>query len=318
MKHLAVLCLALATCGCDDRAPVTEPTDGPTDDPGASPVQLASPVLLEHDADAPAAVQALALSPDGTTAVAAGWGGRVVALPLDGAASRALHQVGDGDLFMEGALAWSGDRVAVGTFSGLTLLDTGGAVIAALEGRTRAVIASGDGFLRTTRDEVQRVGPDGAIAVTSAVADPYAVVETSEAVFVLTSPDGVEREVAELDPATLSERRRWAAAGNVLFGSRDGTLATIVLDTVTLRSASGEPLGALPTDELPGDLVALSFAGSWVAGVGFAEGVAIFDVASRRLLARAGGATERGLVLDGDRRVIVGGDDGVLVYAIER
>ena len=319
MRRVALLALVLAACDCGDD-PELGPTDGRVlvDTATERDPVLAEATLLTHEAAADAAIQSIALAPDGNRVAATGWDGTVVVLALDGTSTTAIHSLSAGDLFMEDALAWVGDTIAVGSFSGLTLLSPEGTVTGTLPDRTRAVAGSGDAILRTSRDALERVGSDGTVLGSAPVYDPLALVATDGALYVLsTIADSVDREVIVFDPASLAVRSRWPVNGNTLHGAGD-VVGTTNLDTVRLYDGAGTELRTLQTEGVPSDLVALDFAGDWVVGSGFDEGVALFDVASGSRLAQAGGATGRGGILDGDRRVLAGGAAGVLVYAIER
>ena len=238
-------------------------------------------------------------------------------LALDGSVTSSIHTLEGGDLFMEDAMAWVGDTIAVGTFGGLTLLDPGGAVKATLPARTRAVVAHDGTLLRTSRDALERVDVDGTVVASVPVVDPRAVAATEGALFVLTTiADSVEREVLVIDPSDLTVTDRWPLNANTLDAGSD-VLGSTNLSTATLLDARGSELRLLRTDSVASDLVDLAFVGPWVAGSGFSAGVALFEVASGRMLAQAPGETGRGVVLDGDRRILAGGAEGVLVYTIE-
>lgn len=316
MRRITLLALLLAACDCGDdpeRADGRVVEDTATErDPA-----LAEPTLLTHEAAAEAAVQSIALAPDGSRVAATGWQGTVVLLALDGSSTTAIHSLAADDLFMEDALAWVGDTIAVGSFSGLTLLSPEGAVRGTLPGRTRAVAGLGDTILRTSRDALERVSADGSVLGSAPVNDPLALVATEGAVYVLaTIADSVDHEVIVFDPASLAVRSRWPVNANTLHG-RGEVLGGISFGTVRLYDGNGTELRPLQTAGVPSDLVDLDFAGGWVAGLGFDSGVALFDVASGTLLAQSGGPTGRGVILDGDRRILAGGAAGVMVYAIE-
>ena len=77
-------------------------------------------------------------------------------------------------------------------------------------------------------------------------------------------------------------------------------------------------LGPVTAEGFSDDFVAFSLAGPLMAGIGFNRGVALFDLERRAMIAQA--ATENGedIVLDGDRRVLAAGRDGVYVLDIVR
>lgn len=310
------LCLVLVIgCTCEKEEVPVDATVA--DRPAAARTTLAPPVTLTFAADEPARVASLALSPDGTRIAATGWGKRVVALPPDGSAGTELHRIGDADLFQDGAIAWTGDRIAVGTFSFLVLLNASGATIAEVEGRTHSVAAQGDGFVRAVDfAAVERIAADGSVAARVELADVRAVASSTEAVFALVR--GVDDVVVELDPATLAERGRSTAPGNDgLAASADGRLVLVTGDTTTLLNGRA-PIGPIDRGDFPEDLVSFSIAGPWMAGLGFNRGVGLFDLGARTLVARADSDNGEDIVLDGDRRIIAAGTEGVYVFYIVR
>ncbi|MCB9618498.1 MAG: hypothetical protein H6724_03485 [Sandaracinus sp.] len=312
-----ILCLFLMIgCTCEkDEGPVDAPA---SDRATATRPTLAAPTTLTFAAEEPAQVVSLALSPDGVRVAASGWGKRIVSLPLDGSPGTELHRIGDGDLFQDGAMAWSDDRLAVGTFSFLVLLDPAGTTIAQLEGRTHSVAAHGAGFVRAVDfAAVELVGADGVVGTRVDLADVREVASTDDAVFALAT-DGGDYVLVELDPITLAERGRSAAPGNAALASAaDGRLVLVSGDTTTLTNGRAT-VGPIARGDFPEDLTSFSIDGPWMAGLGFNRGVALFDLGTRTLLARADSENGEDIVLDGDRRVIAAGAGGVYVFAITR
>lgn len=289
------------------------PQDTPDDTPSAP--QLGAAATLTYEIDEDAAVQSIALSPDGRRVAAAGWDGRVVIFDIETGAATEVAAFGTGSVTVENAMAWAGDRIAIGRFEGLMILDPEGNEIAARDSRTRGVTAVGDAFLHVSTRELERLDIAGSVVASTPVVDAVDIVANADEAYVLTEVD-VEYSVVVFDAETLTELRRLPIDTRALYGGGD-VLAGTVLDTTTLYDTDGAVLRTLASFE-GDDPAALAFSGPWVAHLGFREGVALFDVATGSLLAQAPGATGRGIVLDGDRRVFAGGEGGVLVYDIVR
>ncbi|MFK7998272.1 MAG: hypothetical protein AB8H86_01700 [Polyangiales bacterium] len=332
MTERLLLCLVLCGCSCEDTDPpspdvvetdsagtdVSEnDADEATDADSEGDLVLASPATLTFDGAAEASVQAIALSPDGGRAVASGWDGRIVVFDLDSGDATEIAEFGTGSLVMEDAMAWAGERIAVGRFEGLVLFDESGTEVATLDGRTSSVIAAGDDFIRVSRDAVERIDASGAVSATTPVVGGIDAVLAGSEVFVLREAEA-EYTVAVYDATTLAEGRTLSIDARALYGSSEGVLAGTVLDTTTLYSTDGSTLRTLAYDTIEDDPVGLSMVGPWTAVLGFAQGVALFDTATGALLGRAAGATGRGIALDGTRRIVAGGAGGLLVYSITR
>lgn len=310
---LSLLLMMGCTCEKDEVAVDAAAADRSTP---ARPT-LATPVTLSFAADEPARVGAIALSPDRARVAATGWGKRVVSLPLDGSTGTELHRIDDGDLFQDGAIAWSGNHIAVGTFSFLIVLDASGTVVAQLEGRTHAVAPHGPGFVRAVDfAAVELVANDGTAGTRADLADVRSVVSTTDAVFALATDDG-DYVIVELDPTTLAERGRTAAPGNdALASAADGRLVVSGGDITLMNGRT--VVGPVDRGEFPDDVTSFSIAGGWMAGLGFNRGVALFDLGTRTLIADADTANGEDVVLDGDRRILAAGAAGVYVLDILR
>lgn len=315
MHRLFLALLVLSACDCEkDEVAIDAPAG---DRPTTSAPTLASPTTLTFAADERARVVSLALAPDGTRVVATGWGKRVVALPLDGSASTELYRIGDGDLFQDGAIAWSGERIAVGTFNSLVVLATDGALVAEVTGRTYAVAAHGEGFVRARDFEaVELVSREGVVGASVAIPDVRVVVSTGDAVVALTTIASGDYVIVELDPTTLAERARIPAPSNSGLAAGSGRLVAIGSPDTVLRGTTVE--GSLDRGDFPDDFAAFSLAGTWAAGLGFNRGVALFDLDRRVLIARADSDNGEDIVLDGDRRILAAGADGIYVFEIVR
>jgi hypothetical protein len=314
MHRFFLALLVLSACDCEkDEVAIDAPAG---DRPTTNTPTLASPTTLTFAADEQARVVSIALAPDGTRVVATGWGKRVVALPLDGSASTELYRIGDGDLFQDGAIAWSGERLVIGTFSSLVVLATDGTLVAEVPGRTYSVAAHGEGFVRARGFEaVEIVSREGVVGTSVAIPDVRDVVSTTEAVYALTTVAS-NYVIVELDPTTLAERARIPAPTNAGLAAGGGRLVSIGNPGTVLRGTTVE--GSLDRGDFPDDFSAFSLAGTWAAGLGFNRGVALFDLDCRVLLARADSDNGEDIVLDGDRRILVAGADGVYVFEIVR
>lgn len=330
MIRRLLLCFLLTGCSCDETetaSPDVAETDGTSTDVSDNDAErasdaneegelvLASPATLTFDGAAEASVQAIALSPDGERAVASGWDGRVVVFNLDTGDATEIAAFGTGSLVMEDAMAWAGERIAVGRFEGLVVFDESGTEIASLDGRTSSVVAVGSDFVRLSQEAIERIDASGVVAATTPVVGGIDVVFADGELFVLREAEA-EYSVAVYDGTTLAEVRTLPIDARALYGSVAGTLAGTVLDTTTLYSTDGSALRTLAYDTIEDDPVGLSLVGAWTAVLGFAEGVALFDTESGALLGRAAGATGRGIALDGTRRIVAGGAGGLLVYNI--
>ncbi|MCA9576974.1 MAG: hypothetical protein R3B40_31890 [Polyangiales bacterium] len=326
LVYLVAALFGLPGCGGEPDAPAAAPPTPPAAppvEPAPAPAQPASPslgvpVTLTFAADEPAQVVSLALAPDGSAVAATGWGKRVVVLPLDGAPARALHTIGAGDLFEEEAIAWAHGRVAVGTYSSLFLVAEDGSGVVEVAGRTPAVVAHGEGFARTRGfGAVELVAADGTVGLSAPFDDVRALHATASALYALAVEEGDYR-IVELDPETLARRRTLPAANEGFAGADDGRLVVANGAGARLFQGAEAELGPVTAEGFSDDFVAFSLAGPLMAGIGFNRGVALFDLERRAMIAQA--ATENGedIVLDGDRRVLAAGRDGVYVLDIVR
>ena len=288
-------------------------------DVGALGVRLEPAATLTFDAPEPANVASIALSPDGTTLLATGWGKRVIYFDLASGAGRMVHEIGDGDLFEAHAAVWNETRAAVGTFSFLLIFEEDGTLAASIEGTANSVAALDDGFVRADIDRLSFIGADLTEGRSVALPGVHQISRASGSLFVSAPDADATPELIELDPATFLERGRAALPSQELFGGGVAYNAAPRLAELVLFDGRTE-VGAFDTTDVTWDFKATSFSGSWAAAIGFNEGVTLFDVPTREHLASAIPSTlsSTGVVLDGQTRLFVATPTGVQVYSIVR
>lgn len=273
--------------------------------------------VLTYAAGAVAPVVAVAMAPDATAVFAAGWGKEVVHFDLATGDGVGIHTIADGDLFEAGAMAWCGDRVAVGTFDRLLLFDRAGALVKAVEGRAQDVgFAPGCGTVyRLGGGAVEAISAvDGTPGARAELGDALSMVVGAEAVYVGRAVDAFSYEAVALTLDTLAIEGRTGTIGSQLEGNAGG-LAVL-------------NLGQAKVGPTPGSLVTLDTAGledlSWARvhderplalAAGFSQGVHLFSATRGEHLDSASVALGDGLDSAQDT-VAVGAEAGVALFTV--
>lgn len=329
-RRLLPFFLVLAACECGPAANEPPPAVAPevsasevapseneseaAEEAPVADLELRQGATLTIEAEEPAAVQALALSPDGASLVAAGWGRRVVLFDVPSRQGREVHRFGDGDDLQVHAAAWSGDAFAVGSFSELRMFSGVGAPAGEVQGRSHSVASVEDGFAVAGRGELRVVDRQGNV-LRRADLPNIGSISRAEGLFV--SAGEVDQEIVEFDPADLSERGRGTLAGSfpigAFFGGGTQNIAPYYRELIVFGGRSEQRRINVPA--ATSDFKGVSVSETWTAAV-TDEHVFLIELQSGEVLAVAEVAATGPVLLDGRSRVFVGTAGGVQVFEI--
>lgn len=329
-RRLLPFLLLLAACECGSASNESPPAVAPevsasevappeneSETAEEAPVvdlELRQAATFTFEAEEPATVQALALSPDGASLVAAGWGRRVVLFDVQSRQGREVHRFGDGDDLQVHAAAWSGNAFAVGSFSELRLFSGAGAPAGEVQGRSHSVAPIEDGFAVAGRGELRVVDRQG--NVLRRVEVPH-IGSISRADGLFVSAGEVDLEIVEFDPSDLSERGRSPLLGSfpigAFFGGGSQNVAPYYRQLIVHEGRVEDRRLVPPV--VTSDFQAVSIVGGRMAVV--TEGqVLLMEHETGETLAVAEVPATGPVLFDGQSRIFVGTPGGVQLFEI--